>query len=141
LDTEAWQRRPRAFSNFRREDGRPPSAQTARFGSWSAWRTQVVLWWPEHLVVWYALVLLFGPIVAWRAPPGLSRAAAWTTVFAVILGIIEYLLASLADGAETHRHLLVFHLFTDVSLLLVVTFAVSNEKWMPRFAGRLARRR
>ncbi|MGH9647166.1 MAG: hypothetical protein ACRD4E_10150 [Bryobacteraceae bacterium] len=128
LESEVWPRRPLGFSNFRREDGRPAAAQTTRFGSWSAWRTQVVRWWPEHLVVWYALVLLCGPILAWRASAGLGQAAAWTAVFAAVLGLIEYLLTSVADAAETQRHLLIFHWFTDITLLLAVTFAASKTR-------------
>jgi hypothetical protein len=129
LEKEAWQRRPLAFSNFQPESGRPPAAQTARFGSWSALRTRAVLSWPEHLVVWYALVLLGGPILALRAPPGFRRAIAWTLVLAGTLGLTEFLLTSLVDGRETDRHLLLFHLFTDVTLLLALTFLVSNRKW------------
>ena len=128
LESEAWPRRPLGFSNFRREDGQPPAAQTTRFGWWSAWRAQVVRWWPEHLVVWYALVLVCGPIWAWRAPAGLVRAAAWTAVFAAVLGLSEYLLTSLTDAAETQRHLLMFHWFTDVTLLLAVTFGLSKTR-------------
>ena len=130
LEREVWPRRPLIFSNFRREDGWPPVAQTTRFGLWSAVRTQVVLWWPEHLVVWYALVLFGGPIIAGRTPAGFRRATAWTAVFAAVLGLAEFLFASLTDAAETHRHLLMFHWFTDVTLLLVVTFAASSERWI-----------
>lgn len=128
LKNEAGQRRLPGFSNFQPEAGRPAGALTSRFGSWSALRTRLVLWWPEHLAVWYALVLLFGTILAVRAPAGFRRAIAWTAVLAAILGLNEFLLSSLADAIETSRHLLLFHFFTDVTMLLALTFAVANEK-------------
>ena len=35
-----------------------------------------------------------------------------------LLGIAEFCIASLADSIETYRHLLLFHMFTDFTLLL-----------------------
>ena len=128
LETEAWQRRPAGFSNFQPDSGRPPRAQASRFGSWSALRTKLVLWWPEHLVVWYALILLAGPIFASRLSAGFPQAIVWTAVLAATLGLTEFLLSSLADAIETSRHLLLFHLFTDLTLFLALIFTASKER-------------
>jgi len=128
LETEAWQRRPAGFSNFQPDSGRPPRAQASRFGSWSALRTKLVLWWPEHLAVWYALILLLGPIFASRLSAGSPRAIVWTAVLAATLGLTEFLLSSLADAIETSRHLLLFHLLTDLTLFLALIFTASKER-------------
>ena len=71
LRNEAWHRR--VFSNFRKQDGHPPGAQTDRLGSWSALRTWLFRMWPEHIVLWYAAVLFVPPILARRDPSLGSR--------------------------------------------------------------------
>jgi hypothetical protein len=49
-------------------------------------------------------------------------------VLAAILGLTEFLLSSLADAIETSRHLLLFHLFTDLTLFLALIFTASKER-------------
>ena len=103
LTQESWKRRPLEFSNFQPQAEKPPGARTSRWSSWSAIATRLSRWWPTLVVFWYALVLVFGPTPArWIA----------------LLGIGEFLIASLADARETDRHLLLFHFFTDFTIFL-----------------------
>jgi hypothetical protein len=124
LEGQAWQRRVPGMANFRRESGRPDAAMANGLGSWSALRTWAFRKWPGLMVVWLLLLppaaFLFvarnGP---WR--PGL----AWTILSVSLLALGEFGIASLADAIETPRHLLLFHLFADVSIFLGLVLASS----------------
>ncbi len=104
LQHEAPEMRPSNVSNFRREDGHPPGARTGRMALWSDLRARLFALWPAHIVVWYAFALALG---AWKR--------SWLILFALAMGAGEFALASLGDALETHRHLLLFHLFTDAT--------------------------
>src|ERR1035437_10488253 len=45
--------------------------------------------------------------------------------FESLIALSEFGIASLADACDTPRHLLMFHLFTDVSIFLGLVFAAS----------------
>jgi hypothetical protein len=126
LQREAWKRRPMEFSNYQPEAGRPAAAQTAAFGSWSALDTWLSRIWPMHTAIWYGLVLVCGPLLALRSQSGSGRAVAWTLIFAAVLGLGEFSIASLTDARETDRHLLLFHLFTDFTIFLALVYALSD---------------
>ncbi len=117
LSQEAWKRRPLEFSNFQPQAGQPEGARTNRWSSWSAITTGLSRWWPTLVCFWYALVLLFGP-----------PAARWIA----LLGIGEFLIASLADARETDRHLLLFHFFTDFTIFLVLVQTLLSRVTAPR---------
>jgi hypothetical protein len=127
LEREAWKRRPVEFSNFQPEAGRPAAAQTQAFGSWSALDTWLSRIWPMHTAIWYGLVLVFGPLLARRSRSGFASALAWTLVFAAVLGMGEFAIASLTDARETDRHLLLFHLFTDFTIFLALVGVLSGS--------------
>jgi len=123
LRDEAWQRRPGNLSNFRRGRGYPPGARTARLGSWSALRSALFRWWPAHIVVWYAMALVGFPLLARRAQAGWRRPLGWMICAIALAGATEFGVASLGDAVETDRHLLIFHLLTDVTMFLALVFA------------------
>ena len=124
LEQQAGMRRAGNLSNYRREQGRPPGSLTERFGYWSALRTRLFQWWPWHIVIWYGAVLVGLPLLAWRFKRGLQLNLCWVTVGVALLGVAEFCVASLADSIETYRHLLLFHLFTDFTVLLVTVICV-----------------
>jgi hypothetical protein len=115
LANESWKRRPLEFSNFQPLAGYPEGAQTGRWGSWSALTTRLSRWWPTLVVFWYALALIFTPR---------SSAVRWIA----LLGIGEFLIASLADARETDRHLLLFHLFTDFTIFLMAVQLTKQDQ-------------
>jgi hypothetical protein len=123
LRIEAAQMRALNLSNFQRRDGRPAGAKTNRMASWSNLRSWLLARWPIHLVVWYGLVLLgLPPLLRGNAVfrDTLARPAGWSAVFAAVMGIGEFLVASLTDCLETYRHLLLFHLFTDFTIFFTI---------------------
>jgi hypothetical protein len=71
---------------------------------------------------------LLPPIALWlaiRDASPLRRAIAWTILAVSLVAWGEFGIASLADACETPRHLLMFHVFTDVSIFLSLVFAAS----------------
>lgn len=47
---------------------------------------------------------------------------------ALLWGVSEFCVASLADGGETARHLWIFHVFTDVTIFMAMVFAASQSE-------------
>jgi hypothetical protein len=110
------------LSNFRREDGHPPGAHTRRFASWSDLRAWLYVHWPYHIVVWY-LCLAAGAAFVWRRNPTARLSVALCLGLALI-AVLEFVFASLTDAIETHRHLLLFHLMTDLTICFAAGWAL-----------------
>lgn len=120
LHLEAFQIRPPALGNFRSEDGFPPGALAHHFNLWSRLRTELYIRWWWHMAVWYVLFLGLGIRLARR-----SRTSG-VAVGVALMAIAEFAVASLADGAETYRHLLLFHLLTDVTILIAAGWLLNS---------------
>jgi hypothetical protein len=118
LWTEAPRRRVVYLSNYPRIYGHAAGARDPQSGSWSALRTRIFQWWPPHVVVWLALALCLPPWLARRASSRFQRAIAWAICAAAVLATAEFVSVSLADAIETDRHLLLFHILTDLTLFL-----------------------
>jgi hypothetical protein len=125
LYNDAWRRR--VYSNFRRQDGHPPGAQTHRLASWGDLRTKLFRWWPDHILVWYAAVFAFAPIAAARERSPLRRALLWTMFWVALAGATDAWIAMLMDGAETARHLFLFHVLTDATMFLALVWAAGSR--------------
>lgn len=106
LVSEAWQIRQGNLGNYTRASGQPPATLARSFDTWSNLRSALFVWWPYHAVIW-----LLGFAILWRTPLG------WMLV---TMAAIEFGLASLLDALETHRHLLLFHLLTDITILMAI---------------------
>jgi len=116
----------RLYSNFPKSYGRQPDAKSERFSTWSSLRTRLFVLWREHIVVWYALLVLCAPWLAIRSKSRFRSGLLWTTLAVAVAGVGEFCVASLADGAETARHLWMFHVFTDVTIFLALVLAASQ---------------
>jgi hypothetical protein len=115
--------RPWNLGNFRRDAGRAPGAQTTRFASWSTLRSTLFRRWPWHIVIWYTL---WFSVAVWLLLRGGARRV--TVLLALGVGAMaigEYFVASLADAVETYRHLLLFHLLTDLTVLFAAGWVLS----------------
>jgi hypothetical protein len=131
LDIEAIHRRADNLSNYQKSAGQPPGTLTNRLGTWSSLRSGLFALWPLHIALWYALVILFAPVLGFRARTPLARASAWTSVFAAVLGLAEFSVVSLADAVETDRHLILFHLLTDFTMLMALVDAIAPREPAP----------
>jgi len=142
LDDQAWQRRALDLSNFQRQSGRPEGAWTTSLGSWSALRSWVSRVWPAHIVLWLILApaaALWGVAArGWQAKTPAPqdqfairdasrwrRALAWTMLAVSLAALGEFGFASLSDAIETARHLLMFHVFSDIAIFLGLVLAAS----------------
>jgi hypothetical protein len=124
LRLQASQIRPENLSNYSRRDGHPPGALTNRMASWSNLRRYAAARWPIHLVIWYGLLLVVLPALAQRRPTALAA------MFAALLGMGEFLIASLTDCLETYRHLLLFQLFTDFTIFFAIVLVLQvYSRW------------
>ena len=79
LREEAPEMRPENLSNFRKVDGHPAGERTNRSALWTNLRSAALRAWPEHLIVWYAVLIAAGFYLARR-----SRAAAICLILAVV---------------------------------------------------------
>ncbi|MBL0160684.1 MAG: hypothetical protein IPP47_26910 [Bryobacterales bacterium] len=113
------------LSNYRKEDGFPPGAQAHSHQFWSSFRSRMIRLYPWHLPVWFSIYLsAFGAVMWFRRGTPDARFA--VVAFAVgVMALVEFAIPSLADGAETDRHLFLFHALTDASILLALTAAIA----------------
>ena len=117
LRDNGWAMRPQNLSNFRREDGHPPESLTVRFASWSSLRSMFIWSWPAAVAVWY-IVWIAGAV--WLLLKGRRRETAMLGLGVAAMAIGEFCFASLTDACETYRHLLIFHLLTDITVVMAV---------------------
>jgi hypothetical protein len=113
--------RPDYMANYRQADGLPPHSVATRFDLWDRLRDRTIEKLPYLLPLIYLLPLagLFRRRL--MLPLALTLAAG---------GAGEFLLCTLADGVDTHRHLFLFQVITD-SLIIVLAgaaCALSNSK-------------
>jgi hypothetical protein len=116
LNNHAFRIRPHNLSNFQRKDAQPAGARTNAFAAWSNLRSLLFQWWPGHIIVWYAAMFLAAAWV-WRKGNSLIQVRLSQICLALmVMAMLAFCVASLADGAETYRHLLLFHTMTDASV-------------------------
>jgi len=123
LATQAWQRRV-PLSNFARQSGRPEGAMATSLGSWSDLRGWMARKWPAGILVWLVLLPAATFVPAFRDAPW-RRALRWTILAVSVAALGEFAIASLADAVETPRHLLMFHVYSDISIFLGLALAAS----------------
>jgi hypothetical protein len=122
LHASAPSLRPPMLANYRREDGFAAYSHARRFCLWSDLRVLAFRAWPEHIVLWYAFVMAGALLFLKNGRPGTRGSAALCLALAM-MGIGEFCFASLADAAQTDRHLFLFHTLTDVTIYFVAVAA------------------
>ncbi len=128
LHQHAYLRRPN-LGNYERKYGFAPGKETKSFGWWSVVRSALFRVAPWHILVWYAAVLgmcLWERRIEWRL-----------RLFGVLLacmGLLELAVSSMADAGEIPRHLFLFHVITDFTIVLAFVWAA----W--KFQGRTSLR-
>ena len=126
LESQAPFIRPNNLSNFPKSAGRQPGALTMDFASWSDARSSLFLSWPWYVPVWLGVFLLGAATV--RKKDAGERRVAWFGIGVAVLACLEFAMASLADGGETYRHLLIFHLMTDFTFLMAIVWGLNRAK-------------
>jgi hypothetical protein len=121
LKERAGRRRP-ALGNYERGRGFSPGTRTMSFGWWSALRSALFRVVPWHIVAWYAGVFAIGI----RFAIGTATVPRWMPLFAIVLaamGLMELAVSALADAGETERHLFLFHVITDFTVMLAIAWS------------------
>jgi hypothetical protein len=111
--------------NYRKSDGRPPGARYERPPSWIRFREAAIRWWPWHLLLWYLAVVA---VASWQR--------SWILLALAAVAVAQFLIASLLDDLETPRHLMMFHVITDITVVYVIVAALSATTRLhvsPRF--------
>ena len=120
---------PRTLPNYRRVDGFPPRTMTRHLCSWSDLRSRLFVLWPYHILIWFAMVMAGATWIAVRKRGAFSSRAAALCLGVVFMAALEFAVASLGDGNDTGRHLLLFHALTDVTVCFVIAAALLLPRW------------
>jgi hypothetical protein len=110
----------RPIANFCVGDGHPPRAITHAYSVWSDLKTRSLRFWPESIVVWYAVFILVSTAYLRSSRVVSERNRTLLALGICLLGLYEFGLATLADAAETGRHLFLFHACTDITICFAV---------------------
>jgi hypothetical protein len=115
-------RRHTGLGNYERANGLPAGTQTSSFGWWSAFRSALFRVAPWHIVAWHVALLGLGVWLAIR-PSTIPVRLSIFTVLLPLMGLVELAVSSLADAGETERHLFLFHVITDFTIVLAMIIA------------------
>jgi len=113
------------LGNYEQKYGLPPGTQTKSFAWWSVLRSAMFRIAPWHILAWYTGLLGIGMRLAIRSATIPTR----ISLFAVLLagmGLVELAVSSLVDAGETERHLFLFHVITDFTVILAIVWAAQN---------------
>ena len=122
LHHEAFLRRPH-LGNYERQYGFPAGAETNSFGWWSALRSAPFRLAPWHILVWYAAVFGLGIWLAIRKRGSVALRMSLLGVLLAGMGLVELGVSSVADAGEIARHLFLFHVITDFTIVLAIVWA------------------
>jgi len=132
LNGAARDRRPPNIGNYEKQYAPAPGALTKSFGWWSYIRSALFRFAPWLILVWYAVVIGVGIRMAIRRRNNGGWRVPVLCVLLACMGLVELATSSLADAGETDRHLFLFHVITDFTILFAVVWAV--EQWKLRAA-------
>jgi hypothetical protein len=114
LDWPARYRRPPFIGNYQRKNGFPPRTLARSFYWWSDVRSSafwVARW---HVLAWYAALLAIAARSLWRTSGKIPLIA----LALGTMGLLALASASLSEIGETDRHLWLFHVITDVTVVI-----------------------
>lgn len=131
LRVAAADRKLRIFGKYGRESGYPALAQPQSFEWWTDLRSALFRRAPWHILLWFAAVIWIS--VAWlrRGGAEAKRFALFTLTLAA-MALVELLISSLSDSGETERHLFLFHVLTDFTILCGVAWLAAQRGISPR---------
>ena len=126
LGWPAVHRRPPFLGNYQRKNGFERRTLARSFHCWSDLRSEAFRLARWHVWVWYAA---FMAIAAWR----LGRTKSKAPLIALVLGAMGLLAlasASLGEIGETDRHLWLFHVMTDLTLVIGAVWCGEHSRWV-----------
>jgi len=122
LKVRGADRQMHILGKYERASSYPASTQARSFGWWTALRSALIRVAPWHILVWLAAVLIVSTWVVLRERGTRAKTAALALALS-IMAIMEFAISSLSDAGETERHLFLFHVLTDFTILCGVAWA------------------
>ncbi len=140
--------RPPEMPNFREQDGIPPGTMATRFSFWSNLRSAALRAFPYAVLLFY-LAPWVAAIAAWRRKMNNSDRLVMPLALALsAAGVMEFAMATLTDALDSARHLFIFHVITELLILLIAADILNRlgnrrpplvERWRPALPTRLMR--
>jgi hypothetical protein len=128
LHSAARERRPPNLGNYEKQYGGPPGEQAKSFGWWSDLRSALFRFAPWHVLVWYVVFIGMAVRRGIRNRNRISWALSMLCVLLTGMALLELAVSSLSSASDTERHLFLFHVITDFTILLAVVWIVESSK-------------
>jgi hypothetical protein len=122
LKTHAPDRRLRIVGKYERASGMAPRAQVESFSWWTDFRSALFRFAPWHILVWFAAVCWMSIRLLIRGSGSAEARVAGLCLALAAMALAEFAVSSLSDSGETERHLFLFHVLTDFTILLAVAW-------------------
>ena len=121
LQGPAVGRRPVFLGNYQRESGLGPRTLARSFHLFSSLRSLLFRVAPWHMVLWYTGFVAGVLLCVWRAPDPAARRVAVVGLLLAVQGLLALAFATLGESGETDRHLWIFHVITDFTIVMAVS--------------------
>ncbi len=121
----AFSLRPEWCGNFERSAGRGPGARSAAFTLWSSFHEQVL----QRIGKLILILLLASPVfaaAAWIYLPTRRRRIELFGLLSVCC-LTAFLVAALGDAWDKVKHLFLFNLMLDATLIFAAAFVISGK--------------
>ena len=124
LKTRAVDRRLHIIGKYDRNSGFPPPAQARSFEWWTAFRSALFRIAPWHILIWFVAISWMSIRLAIRDRASAVSKIAVLCVVLAGMAVAELAICSLSDSGETERHLFLFQVITDFTILVAIAWAV-----------------
>jgi hypothetical protein len=124
LKTRAPDRRLGIIGKYERASGMAPGAQVQSFSWWTDFRSALFRFAPWHILVWFAAVCWMSIRLLIRGRGTSEARAAGLCLALAAMALAEFAVSSLSDSGETERHLFLFQVLTDFTILFAVAWLV-----------------
>ena len=118
LKGDAAARQPDLIGNYQRASGEPAGTTAHAFAHWTKLRSFLFRVAPWHMVLLYVLLGVGAVYCIARASSQEARRISLVCLLLFVLGLMAFGIASLADYGETGRHLWLFHVITDITIVV-----------------------
>jgi hypothetical protein len=126
LKIHAPDRRLQTFGKYERQSGLPPQAQVQSFSWWTDFRSMLFHFAPWHILVWFAVVSWMSIRLLIRRSGTSDARIAGLGLALIAMALLEFAICSLSDSGETERHLFLFHVLTDFSILVTIAWLIGR---------------